>query len=238
MIIGNGLLANALKPYDREDVVFLAFGVSDSKCTDSAAFEREALTVVEHIGKNPDKLHVYFSTFSIHDPAMKENMYVRRKLTFEQMLSGISRRYLIVRISNLVGRGGNPSNVFNFFLHAIHEGKPFKLWADATRNLILAEDAARILDDILENSLDEKLNSVVHLYNPRDYSVPDIVHGMEAFMGKKGVYERVEKKSEAHVNDPLAVTEFSRLGISTDNYLERILETHFAEYKAKTTAAP
>jgi dTDP-4-dehydrorhamnose reductase len=238
MIVGNGLLANALKPYDREDVLFLAFGVSDSKCTDSAAFEREAMTVVEHIGKNPDKLHVYFSTFSIHDPAMKENMYVRRKLTFEQMIAEISRRYLIVRISNLVGRGGNPNNVFNFFLRAIQDGTPFKLWASATRNLILAEDAARILDDILENSMDEKLNSIVHLYNPRDYAVVDIVQGLESFMGKKGVYELVNKKSEAHVNDPLALTEFSRLGINTDNYLERILETHFSEYKAKVQAAP
>jgi hypothetical protein len=41
MIIGNGLLAGSLKNFDREDCVFLASGVSDSKCTDIEEFGRE-----------------------------------------------------------------------------------------------------------------------------------------------------------------------------------------------------
>lgn len=237
MIIGNGLLANCLKGYDRSDILFLASGVSDSKCDDSAEFERERMLLVDQINRNQEKLIVYFSTCSIHDPAMSDNMYVRRKLEYEALVQSQCQHYLIVRVSNLVGKGGNPNNIFNFFLNSVYEGKSFRLWANAKRNLILTEDFARILSDILQNRLEEKANSVIHIFNPRYYTALEIVEGIESFTGKKAIFELVDKASEAHVIDSLAETEFNHLGIDTENYLMRILETHFMEYKSAESLA-
>jgi nucleoside-diphosphate-sugar epimerase len=238
MIIGNGLLASALKLYDDEEFLFIAAGVSDSKCGDRAAFKREEEMLLESIAKHSDKLCIFFSTCSIHDPSMKNNMYVRRKLQFEDLVRSKCPEYMIVRISNLVGRGGNPNNVFNYFLNAIYTSTPFKLWASATRNLILVEDFTRILNDVLLHSKNDMKNNIVHIFNPRDYSALEIVRGMEEFMGKKAIYELVEIESKAYVPDTFATTEFNRLNIKTELYLERILNTHFKEYKAVSLPTP
>jgi hypothetical protein len=41
MIIGNGIIANAVRSYDREDIIFFASGVSNSLETRVSEFERE-----------------------------------------------------------------------------------------------------------------------------------------------------------------------------------------------------
>jgi hypothetical protein len=65
----------------------------------------------------------------------------------------------------------------------------------------------------------------------------EIVEGIESFTGKKAIFELVDKASEAYVIDSLAETEFNHLGIDTENYLMRILETHFMEYKSAESLA-
>jgi len=62
MIIGSGILANAVKLYDKEDVVFFASGVSNSLEKAPAEFEREISLLKSVISQNPDKKLIYFST--------------------------------------------------------------------------------------------------------------------------------------------------------------------------------
>jgi len=232
MIIGNGLLAGSLKDFDREDCVFLASGVSDSKCSDIVEFQREEKLVKEEVLKHPGKKIIFFSTFSINDPVMNHNMYVESKLSLEEFISQNCEQFLIVRISNLVGKGGNPKTVFNFFISNIVNGNSFSLWASSVRNLIMVEDFARILNFILEHEWDDWKNSIVNIVNAKSYSAGEIVASIESFTGKKADYELVDIVSNPRYEDEHAAYLFRKLNIETDEYLQRILQSYYQEYQS------
>lgn len=227
MIIGDGLIARSLREYDRDDVVFIAAGVSDSKCSDHAAFARERKLVRRTIMDNPDRLIVFFSSYSINDPVMQKNEYVKMKMELENFVSNNAPRHLIVRAPNLVGNGGNPKTVFNFFFDNIITGTKFSLWAQSTRNLITTADFAAILNYIICYELEEKINSVVNIVNTRNFSIYEIVTAIEKYTGKKAVYDRVEVESVSREADQDAIRWFDCLGIETDDYLNKILHSYY-----------
>ncbi|RXM60929.1 hypothetical protein BOQ60_23605 [Chryseobacterium sp. CH1] len=84
MIIGNGILANALKFYDKDDVIFFASGVSNSLEKEASEFEREISLLKSVVSQNPDKKFFYFSTCSIYDPTKTGSPYVIHKLKIEK----------------------------------------------------------------------------------------------------------------------------------------------------------
>ncbi|AZA87213.1 hypothetical protein EG349_10640 [Chryseobacterium shandongense] len=87
MIIGNGIMANALQPYDKEDVIFFASGVSNSLEKEASEFDRETTLLKSVISRNPDKKLIYFSTCSIYDPTKSESPYVIHKLKVEKLIA-------------------------------------------------------------------------------------------------------------------------------------------------------
>lgn len=232
MIIGNGFLAKSLKNYDRPGVVFIAAGVSDSKCTDQAEFDRERNLVKKTVQDLPEKIIVFFSTFSINDPVMANSTYVKVKQELEDYVFNHCKKCLVVRISNLVGEGGNPKNIFNFFFNQIVSGNRFSLWANSRRNLIMQEDFARILNYILEHELEEKLNSILNIVNIQSFSVYEIVAAIEQHTGKKAIYDLVEIESVPRQVDEHSKRMFELLQIETDDYLKRILKKYFANHEA------
>lgn len=235
MIIGNGLLANAIKDCDRDDVLFIAAGVSDSKCTDEEQFRREKELVASVVQKYGDKLVVFFSTFSINDPVMKNNAYVATKLQLENYVMQHCGRCLIIRVSNLVGAGGNPKTVFNYFINQIITGNRFSLWSKSQRNLIMADDLAKILDYIITHELSTKINSILNIVNIKSYTVQEIVAAIEKHTNKKAHYDVVDIESVPHEVDDHSKAMFDLLNIKTDNYLERILRTYFANVEYPRT---
>mgnify|MGYP000888339367 FL=1 len=95
MIIGNGLIAQALKSIDNESVVFIAAGVSNSRCNDKEEFNRERNLVEQVLSNYPDKLVVFFSTYSILDKSLSKSAYVNHKLSLEKKISSSKNKYLI-----------------------------------------------------------------------------------------------------------------------------------------------
>ena len=87
MIIGNGILANAIRFYDREDVIFFASGVSNSLEKNPAEFEREISLLKSVMNQHPDKKLIYFSTCSIYDASKTASPYVMHKLTIEKIIA-------------------------------------------------------------------------------------------------------------------------------------------------------
>lgn len=229
MIVGNGLVANAIRSLDRKGVTFLAAGVSDSKCKDLNEYEREQKLVEKIVEESKGDLLVYFSTYSVNDPAMRENLYVKRKLEIESYISTHCSSYIIVRISNLVGQRGNPKNVFNFFYYSIVTGQRFSLWSNARRNLITEEDFVKVVNHILEVKAKEGYNCIVNAINSRSFSVLEIVQSIENYTGIQALYELVEIESVPINQEQDADRWFADLEISTDEYLKKILDKYYKE---------
>ena len=231
MVIGNGLLARSLMKYDSEEIVFIAAGVSDSKCTEASEFERERRLVEGLVRAYPDKIMIFFSTFSINDPVMQSNPYVKSKIGLEQYLVSHCSKYLIIRISNLVGEGGNPKTIFNFFFSQIISGNRFSLWANSRRNLIMVDDFARVLGYILEYEIQDKMNTIFNIINTKSFSVHEIVKAIERHTGRKAKYDIVEIQSVPQPVDEYSEKIFNLLNIDTTDYLAGMLEKYFSKHK-------
>ena len=74
MVIGHGMIANVFRSYhDKEDIVIVASGVSDSTHAGPSAFLREKELLINVLNTNQGHLFIYFSTCSNYDPGLQES---------------------------------------------------------------------------------------------------------------------------------------------------------------------
>lgn len=228
MVIGKGLVANAFSNYlkDERYLVF-ASGVSNSANKDKAHFEREATLIGEALQVNKEKIFIYFSTCSLYDPSLRETPYAKHKLAMENMIKENHSQYHIFRISNLAGKTNNPHTVLNFFYQHIISGTTFHIWKHAARNIIDIDDAVTICDYIIRNNM--FVNETINIANPHNYPVIFIIDTLERMLGKKGVYDVIEKSSIPEINTVAINPVINRLNLQFDEgYLLRTLNKYYS----------
>ena len=222
MIIGNGLIANAFRDADREDVVFFASGVSNSLETKAENFLREENLVKETIQKFTDKLFVYFSTCSIYDSSKNESPYVNHKLKMEHLIATNCPHYIIARVSNAVGNGGNPNLLMNYIHRSIQNGDKITIHKNAKRNLIDVEDLKNILIHIIEKEERNKIYNLAYLDN---FSITDIVSTFERVLGKEAIKETLDMGESYTIDVHLIESCFKER--NTKVYLENLVQKYY-----------
>lgn len=190
MIIGNGLIATLFLEHDCSDVIFFASGVSNSLSTDREAFLREEDTAKTVIAKYPDKLFVYFSTASVYDASKKDSLYVCHKLNMERLVQVHCRHYLILRVSNAIGKSNNPHLLLNYLATAIREQKMIEVQANATRNFIDVEDVKNLTLSLLASGV---CNTTVNIAYLQSFPVIEIVREIEKILDLNAKINRVDK---------------------------------------------
>ena len=225
MIIGNGLIASLFPDYDRENVIFFASGVSNSLETRKDRFAREENLIRKTLQENPGKIFVYFSTCSIYDSSKTGSDYVLHKLKMEQIIKNTVEKYLIGRVSNAVGKGGNPNLLMNYLTQAVRNGEEINVHIAATRNLIDAEDVRNIILDLLDKN---DLNKIVNIAYPHNYSVIEILEIIGRFYNKKLNMNLLESGSRYEIDIPNLMAYFKQHNlINKETYLYRILEKYY-----------
>ncbi len=196
MIIGSGLLAHAFSRdfLQREDVCIYAAGVSNSSCADMGEFARESKRLEAALQQ---ALHadtfVYFGTCSVSDPEVSNTPYVQHKLAMEQM----AREHhgnLILRLPQVAGKTPNPHTLLNFLYARISRSESFNLWRHAKRNIIDVDDVAAIAYQLIANN--SARNLTYNIANSINYLMAEIVSTIESVVGKRAIYEIVERGSE------------------------------------------
>jgi nucleoside-diphosphate-sugar epimerase len=225
MIIGNGLIANLFRENDRENVVFFASGVSNSLETDKTAFLREENLIRKTIKENPNKIFIYFSTCSIYDSSKNGSSYVNHKLKMEQIVEELANQFLILRVSNAVGKGGNPNLLMNYLVNAFHQEKEITVHTLATRNLIDADDVKNItLKFINENSFNKIIN-VAYLEN---FSTKEILEILEKHFNKTAKTYLVKSGQSYLISIPEAEAYFAENKLTEKKeYLLRIIKRYY-----------
>ena len=225
MIIGNGLIANLFRENDRENVVFFASGVSNSLETEKSAFLREENLLRKHLTENPEKIFIYFSTCSIYDSSKNGSLYVNHKLKMERLVEDLAPKYLILRVSNAVGKGGNPNLLMNYLVNAFHQEKEITVHTLATRNLIDADDVKNItLKFINENSFNKIIN-VAYLEN---FSTSEILEILEKHFNKTAKTSLVKSGQSYLISIPEAEAYFAENNLREKNeYLLRIIKRYY-----------
>lgn len=221
MIIGNGIIANAIKSYDTADIVFFASGVSNSLETRTSEFEREFSLLKTVLEENKEKKMVYFSTLSIHDQSKQKSPYVIHKIKIENYIKNNTEDYVILRIGNIVGKGGNPNTLFNFLKTQIANKTEFALHNKAKRLLLDIEDISRFL----ESQCFQVSNKIINFSFPYNFDLKEIVTAIEKETHQNARYSEVDEGDFYKVDfEEEIITFFS--GISPENYLEKLTQKY------------
>lgn len=225
MIVGNGLIANLFRNDDRENVVFFASGVSNSLETRRDEFLREETLVLKTLEENPEKIFIYFSTCSIYDSSKNDSAYVIHKLKIERLVEDYAKNYLILRVSNVVGKGGNPNLLINYLVSAVKKEDIITVHTLATRNLIDASDVKEITTNLLAEGNYKKIVNVAYLYN---FSTSEIIELIEKHCNKNAITTYVESGQSYIISVP-EVKEFffKKAKENKKEYLIDILKKYY-----------
>ena len=225
MIIGKGLIANLFTDVDRDDIVFFASGVSNSSETDEKQFLREEELLTETLKVSSEKLFIYFSTCSIYDSSKNNSFYVLHKLKMEEIIKKKTDRYLILRVSNAVGKGGNPNLLMNYLITAVKENDPITVHTKATRNLIDSEDIKNITLELIQSL---QYNRLVNIAYTQNYSIVEILEIIERQFNKKLVLNLVKAGSGYEIVSPESEIYFRKNNITNkESYLCNIIDKYY-----------
>jgi hypothetical protein len=120
MIIGNGDLACTLRRVDKENRLFFASGVSNSKETRPSEYEREEKLL---FSQDKNKHIVYFSSLCVY---YSDTMYAKHKIRMENLVRENFQHYTIIRIGNITW-GINPNTLINFLKNKIKNNESFEV---------------------------------------------------------------------------------------------------------------
>jgi nucleoside-diphosphate-sugar epimerase len=217
MIIGNGMIANNLSKIDNDDVLFFASGVSNSLCNDENEFEREKKLLLDYV--NTDKKLIYFS--SVNDYIINEK-YLQHKLTIEKIITKNTDNFIIFKIPQLIGNGGNKNNFINFLYNNIINDIEFNL-IDTKRSLLDIDDLVNICNYLLGiNYIGYFVINYIELLK-----VTDIIKIIEEITNKKPLIKDKKILSQ-NINDNIDfVNEILNKTIDKNNYTKNLIIKKF-----------
>ncbi|WP_395093754.1 NAD-dependent epimerase/dehydratase family protein [Vaginella massiliensis] len=222
MIIGKGLIASQFIEVDSDDILFFASGVSNSSEADPKQFLREQNLIEETLKKFPKLLFVYFSTCSIYDSSKYNSPYVLHKLHMEEIIKEKASSYLILRVSNAVGKGGNPNLLMNYLYRQFMDQAALTIHQFATRNLIDVEDVKNIALSYIQH---DKKNQIVNVAYTENFHIPEIIEGFEKVFGGKAKVN-LEPKGEHYSIDLSELAYRFEITNKTD-YLENLIKKYY-----------
>ncbi|MBB6371664.1 NAD(P)-dependent oxidoreductase [Chryseobacterium shigense] len=221
MIIGNGLIANSLRNIDSEDNLFFASGVSNSLETKNSEFEREFSLVKNTLEKYSESKFIYFSTLSVNDQSKQDSPYILHKLQMENYIKENSGNHLILRVGNIVGKGGNPNTLFNYLRTQITGDHTFNVHSHARRLLIDMDDIHKFLVEICPYLKNQTINYAFPYY----YNLQEIIGAIEKKVNKKAIYNEVNEGDFYQVSFEDSVNRFFS-DVNPEDYIESLVKKY------------
>jgi len=215
-------MASAFTDYQNDDrFVIFASGVSDSSETDCNKFLREENLLNKTLRENRHKHIIYFSSFI--DQSKKP--YIEHKERMEDIIEFSNVPYTIIKLPQAVGRGGNPNNLFNYFVNNIRDGKEINVYHNTFRSLIDVDDIKKIVDTLINNSR-YKNEYIVFPYIEKMY-VMHIVHLISKALGIEPRINLIDAEPFDFPKRTYLVKYVLRyLNISPEGYTERVINKY------------
>lgn len=225
MIIGKGLIASLFVDEDHGNVIFFASGVSNSSETDEKQFAREEQLILDTLSSNQNQLFIYFSTCSIYDSSKTNSLYVLHKLKMEEIIKTKTKKFLILRVSNAVGKGGNPNLLINYIVRSVKDNQQINVHTKATRNIIDVEDIKNLTLDLINSN---HYNRIINIAYPYNFGIIEILEVVERFYDKKLNLNLIKSGESYNVSIPDIENYFiSNQLMNKENYLLNLLKKYY-----------
>lgn len=227
MVIGNGLMARRFEEYARvNNIVIFASGVSNSNTAKLVEFQREEDLLRLILAEYKNELIVYFSSCDVVNNHLKHLKYYQHKLNLENIITKKSKNYIIFRLPQVVGRGGNDRNFLNYFVHNIRDQLKFEAYIDTKKNLLDLDDVYKICDYMLSNRIG--VNQIINVVNKEYFYVTDIIKTIEDVFNIKAIVERQNVDLGWHYNSDISNEIIKASDVRfNQNYIREILLKYY-----------
>jgi len=143
----------------------------------------------------------------------------------EQIIKNNCGKYFILRVSNVVGKGGNPNLLMNYLIRSVNNNETINVHTKATRNIIDAEDVKKITFALLKNADFNKIVNVAYLQN---YAIIEILEIIEGYYNAKLDLNLIKSGSGYDIEIAEIRNYFKENGLSDkESYLKNILRKYY-----------
>ena len=144
----------------------------------------------------------------------------------EQIIIQLCPQYLILRLSNAVGNGGNPNLLMNYLVRSVKNNEIINVHTKATRNLIDVEDIKNITNQLIDK---QYFNKIINIAYPENYTIIEILEIMEKFYQTK-LYLNLVKSGSGYAIDTHDVESYfiQHALTNKETYLHKILEKYYS----------
>ena len=197
MIVGQGLIGLALNQTNHNNVVVFASGVSSSTETDPRRFAREEQLLLDNLGVKKTTPIFYVSTCSIFDTSLRDSPYINHKKHMEELVLSKENGF-VIRLPNIVGPGGNSSNLVNYVADSIRNQVRMKIQREATRYILGVDEMRILIRELIAHGTEA--NKVTSFVPPRHKRVTEIIEVIESILEEKADLELVDEGTSYSVD--------------------------------------
>ena len=191
-VYGKGFIAFNLKKIKLPKKIFIyAAGVSNSNSKNVKDYKREITQIKKVVKKKTNKIFVYISSLSVENKKLKNDKYIKNKLKIEKIVKKSCKKYLIVRLPQIVGNNNNKHTLTNSLYNNILKNKKLSIWKGSVRNLIDIDDIKKILKQYFNSKY--KPCSTINIFNPYSVDVVYLVRIFEYLLNKRAKFKLINK---------------------------------------------
>jgi nucleoside-diphosphate-sugar epimerase len=222
MVIGSGLLASKfLEQKDEfENQIIFASGVSNSNEIDESKYHREIELVSKILDENPDLTFIYFSCVLAD---VTKNRYYLHKLEIETLIKECTNKYVIFRVPQIVGNGGNKNNLFNVFKSSANNDVDMVIYTDVERSIIDVDDLVEIVKKCMW-----VVNQTINISNIEKISAHDLYKKIAWHLNKIPTIMLKESKSNNWSVENSEIIDYviDYLGIQREGYTDNVIKKY------------
>ena len=221
-VIGNGLIATEMKKIDKDDILFFCSGVSDSTVTSQKLFQRE-VDLLNSITINFEYSKIiYFSSFSFY---IDNKVYLDHKINIENQIKELNKKYIIIRLPQVIGDGGNSNNLIPFFVNSIKNSLTVDVY-EAFRSILDVGDLRRIVEYLLLDNFNGEID-INYIELVRSENILSIISKVLKKSPKINKYIRKSDSCVVNYNSDYVTHLLRKLSIDEYEYTKRILEKYY-----------
>jgi hypothetical protein len=220
LIVGDGLIGLALAQTNHNNVVVFASGVSSSTERDPRKFVREEQLLLDKLGEATTPMY-YVSTCSIFDNSLLGSPYINHKKNMEEIVLSRENGF-VIRLPNIVGSGGNSSNLVNYVADSIRNHIKMKIQREATRYILGVDEMRILIQELIAHGSEAK--KVTSFVPPRHKRVTEIIEVIESILEENAVMELVDEGTSYSVdfNDTKFYANRAKLNFGPQYYEETL----------------
>lgn len=222
MVVGNGMISKIFKNEfeNSDEYLIFASGVSNSNEVDLDQYKKEEDILINYIEEYPSYKFIYFSSVLLDK---SDSLYFSHKKKIEDIIVKNCNKYLIFRLPQILGNGGNKNNIINYFKNCIISNTDIKCQKNTYRSIIDIND----LYDIVNICIKNELNTTLNLAYIEKISIKDLISKISNILNKEALITEVEQGYSLDIeNSDVIDMVIKNLEINKSNYTEKILKKY------------